>query len=504
MVELHKLLKRQLKKHLGISEIPSGMEAFIHSVNDAYVQNDSDKMMIERSLEISSKELFDTIDQLKRAQLEILQSKEKMKHIAFHDALTGLPNRYMLYNEMHTILLELQSNMKSCAVLFIDLDDFKKVNDVYGHNIGDETLNLAVNRLCSCVRKKDRVYRYGGDEFLIIMMDIEMDEVLNIIRRMHKGFENPFEITNYEVFTTPSIGISFYPHDGGTVQELIKNADTAMYWAKERGKNNYVLFSKQIAEIQSRKLTLENDLRSAVRNREFVVHYQPQINMATGNLCGFEALVRWNHPALGLLMPGEFIQIAEETGYIVAIGELVLESVCLQNKDWIDRGIFEVPVAVNVSAVQLNHSDFTRMVQRHLDASGLSPEKLVVEFTESIMQDTIKSFQIVNLLKEMGVKVAIDDFGTGYSSLSIIKDLRIDILKIDAYFIKDIESNPNTLDIIKLIIDMGKKLNFYIIMEGIETEGQALTVAQIGCLYGQGYFFSRPQSVQDLDGSIYK
>lgn len=498
MDEMHKLLKRQLKKHLSLSEIPSDMESFIYSINDAYYQNDIDKMMVERSLEISSKELVDTIDQLKETQSELLLRKEEIKNIAFHDSMTGLANRYMLSNETDSILMEAKESGYNCAVLFIDLDNFKKINDVCGHRVGDEVLSLAAKRLSGCIRKNDKIYRYGGDEFLIILTNIDQQETVRIIKKILKVFESPFQISHHEVYTTPSIGVSYYSIDGNTMEELIRNADIAMYWAKEFGKNSYEVFSSKIAELQNKRFKLENALRNALRNNEFILYYQPQIDVNTGRLWGVEALLRWQHPEFGMIMPGEFIQIAEETGDIVAIGEWVTKTVCNKSKCWFEQGIFNVPVAINVSAVQLKHSDFVGMVEKHLRASGVEAKKLVVEFTESIMQDTEKSFEIICQLNKLGVKVAIDDFGTGYSSLSLIKDLDIDQLKIDSYFVKDIEHNPNTVEIIKLIVGIGKKLNFSIVMEGVENEQQAAAVIKSGCSIVQGYFFSMPLSEEQL------
>lgn len=492
MAELHKLLKRQLKKYLGDPEMPVGLEPLLSAVNDAYIQNDLDKLLVERSLDISSKELLDTIDQLKSAQSELMASKDRIKFIATHDPLTSLPNRYMLNDEIFKHCAELQQDDMHLAVIFIDLDNFKKVNDAFGHNIGDETLKLAVKRLCACFRKDDHIYRYGGDEFLTIMPCITREEVVIIIKRILAEFEHPFMVGNHEVYTTPSIGVSFSPEDGKTIEQLIKNADTAMYRAKALGKNQYEFFSQEIAAIENRKLILENDMRNALKNNEFILYYQPQIDIVTGQLIGMEALIRWLHPRLGILSPLEFIPIAEETGYILSIGEWVIKTVCTLNKNWLDRGIFDVPIAVNVSAVQLNHSNFVEMVHDHLCTIGLPSQNLVIEFTESIMLDSVKSTRIVNQLKALGIKIAIDDFGTGYSSFALIKDLPIDILKIDAAFMKDIEKNPATIDIIKLIIDMGRTLGFDIILEGIESEHQADAIIKTGCQFGQGYLFSKP------------
>lgn len=498
MEELHKLLKRQRKKHLGADEIPENLKSFIHAINEAYKQNDIDRLMIERSLDISSKELIGTIDALKKTQMDLVQSKEQVKQIAYHDALTGLPNRYMLNNVMHELLAQPNEQIYNSAVMFIDLDNFKKINDSFGHRYGDFALLQVAKRLANCVRKKDKVFRYGGDEFLIIFNNASQSEIKVIAQRIIDEFYSPFILNQHEVYTTPSIGVSFYPTDGNNIEVLINNADAAMYRAKEKGKNGFECFSKEIDDELRRKIKLENGLRKAIQNEEFILYYQPQIELDTGKLWGLEALIRWQHPTLGMISPLEFIPIAEETGLIVPIGKWVLKNACEQNKLWQEEGLINVPIAVNVSAVQLKNSDFIETVRLHLNKAKLDPKNLVIEFTESIMQDTSKSFDIVNDLKKLGVKVAIDDFGTGYSSLSLLKNLNIDILKIDSNFIKDIEDNPKTLSVIKLIIDIGNKLNFSSIVEGIENEHQAQILKQDGCKYGQGYLISKPLPVKKL------
>ncbi|MBC2582771.1 bifunctional diguanylate cyclase/phosphodiesterase [Clostridium sp. DJ247] len=421
-----------------------------------------------------------------------IKENEQIKKSAYYDALTGLPNRYMLNDFVNDLLNGTDSLNYKCTVMFIDLDNFKKVNDFLGHNLGDAILFEAAKRLTNCVRKGDIIFRYGGDEFLIILDDIDEESIIYIAEKIITEFTNPFIVNRHETFISPSIGISFYTKDGDNVESLIKNADAAMHVVKNSGKNNYQFFSEELNKALSRRLELENGLRKAIENHEFTLCYQPQVDLNTGAIWGLEALIRWQHPTLGMISPSEFIPLAEETGLIVPIGEWVLETACRQNKLWQDSGLNKIPVAVNVSAIQLKQPKFIEMVKRQLHNSKLDPEYLVIEFTESIMQDTMKALKIVNDLKSLGVKVAIDDFGTGYSSLSLLKNLNIDILKVDSYFIKDIDTNRNTLTIIKLIIDMAHKLNFNIIVEGIETERQARIIKENNCKIGQGYLLSHP------------
>jgi diguanylate cyclase (GGDEF)-like protein/PAS domain S-box-containing protein len=418
--------------------------------------------------------------------------ENRIKDLAFHDSLTKLPNRYMLNNYINNALASPNKKNSQFAVMFIDLDNFKNINDSLGHNIGDLVLKYAANRLKSSIRESDLIARYGGDEFVIVLENISREEITLISKRMLAKFKNPFQVDEHELFISPSIGISFYPEDGSEIDNIIKNADVAMYVAKENGKNNYNFFTPELNNKILRKVELENGLRKALKNNEFILYYQPEIDLSTGDIYGVEALIRWNHPTLGMISPSEFIPLAEETGIINDIGEWVLENACRQNKLWQDLGLAKIPISINVSAIQLQSSEFVKKVEKYLDMTKLEPEYLIVEFTESILQNTENSSRIIDVLNSIGVKVAIDDFGTGYSSLSLLKNLNIDILKLDSHFIKDVDTNPNTLPIIKLIIDMSSTLNFCIITEGIETAHQARIMRESNCKVGQGYFFSKP------------
>jgi diguanylate cyclase (GGDEF)-like protein len=428
----------------------------------------------------------------------LIYAEESIKQMAYYDALTGLPNRYKLNSYVHDMLNKTNGNCEVFAVVFIDLDNFKNINDSLGHSFGDRTLIQAAKILSNCVREDDIVSRYGGDEFVIILKNINEDEMLLNIHRIINEFNKPFLIEGHEIYATTSIGISLYPLDGSTVDTLIMNADAAMYKAKSNGKSNFSFFADELNKTITRRMELESGLRRALEREEFYLCYQPQVYLESGQLWGMEALIRWNHPVLGIISPLEFIPIAEDTSLIISIGEWVLETACKQNKIWQEEGLDIVPIAVNVSAIQLKQSDFVGTVKRCIDNAKLDSKYIVVELTESIIQDRDRTFEVVNNLKSLGIKVAIDDFGTGYSSLSLLKNLNIDILKIDSYFIKDIDTNSNTLSIIKLIVEMGNSLKFSTIVEGIESQEQSRIIGESGCKLGQGYLFSKPVSVEEV------
>ena len=429
----------------------------------------------------------------------IRKAEKQIKAMAYHDALTGLPNRYMLNDYIKQKLISCKMDNKTLGIMFIDLDRFKFINDTLGHNVGDLILKQAARRIIKCVRKSDLVCRQGGDEFVVVLDDIDKQRISLIADRILDVFKRPFRVNQHEMYSTPSIGICFYPDDGGCGETLIKNADAAMYLAKERGKNNYQFYSESLNEAITKKMKLENGLRKALVNKELLLHYQPQIEMSTGKIAGMEALVRWNFPSMGLVSPMDFIPLAEENGLIIPIGEWVLETACMQNKLWQDKGYAKVPVAVNVSGNQLLYSDFVESVNKVLQKTKIDPQYVVIEITESIMQDTQHIKKIIKDLKAIGVKVAIDDFGTGYSSLSLLKNMPIDILKIDPSFIRDFSTNPNSIILTKNVINIAHELKYSIIAEGIEDKQQAQILKQNNCNMVQGYLFSRPLACNDIE-----
>lgn len=419
------------------------------------------------------------------------KAEEQIRHMAYYDALTALPNRHMLTDYLSQRIILNNINNHRIAVVFIDLDRFKLINDTLGHNYGDKLLQETAQRLKDCVGQNDIVSRYGGDEFVIIIDNTDENNVSQISNRILSQFVYPFKLGIREVYTTPSIGISFYPEDGQDVDTLIKNADAAMYRAKDNGKNNYRFYTALLNKEVSRKMDLQTSLRKALENNEFVLHYQPQFDLKSGLIYGLEALIRWESPSNGLVSPIEFIPLCEETGLIIPIGEWVIETACRQNKIWKEAGYPFNHIAVNVSAIQLKHSGFYYMLTDTLKKLGMDPQHLVIEVTESVMQD-LNTSVVINKLISSGIRVAIDDFGTGYSSLRLLKNVKPSIIKIDPSFTRDIIKNNDSLVILKHILNMGHELNCIIIAEGIEYEQQVSLLNKLGCDIGQGYLFSKP------------
>ncbi|MFB6468446.1 putative bifunctional diguanylate cyclase/phosphodiesterase [Cytobacillus sp. Hz8] len=425
-----------------------------------------------------------------------LQTKD-LEYFAYNDYLTGLPNRYMLNRHLSTEIN--QRNEQELAVLSLDLDRFKMVNDTKGHGAGDELLQLVSKLLKQLVRPRDIVSRQGGDEFIILLKGSGKRESKQMGQQILNEFSNPFFLSDEELFITPSIGISLYPRDGAKADSLIKNADKAMYLAKEKGKNNFQFYTSKLDSSLEQKMVLEQALRKVIENKELVLYYQPQIELITDEIIGVEALLRWNHPDMGLISPLEFIPLAEETGLIIPIGKWVIETACKQTKKWHEKGFTSLHTSVNVSVRQFNDPYFVNYIIEVLSKTGLEPKYLTIEITESIMNNTKKSLNIINQLKGIGIKISIDDFGTGYSSLSVLNELPIDYLKIDQSFIKDHETNSNKNALVKAIIQMGQNLNFELVAEGIENEKQINILKNYQCGFGQGYFYSPPLSVNKVE-----
>ncbi|MBM4760976.1 EAL domain-containing protein [Bacillus sp. B15-48] len=434
-------------------------------------------------------------------QLWLLRKNAKLmaeyKHLAFHDPLTGLKNRASFQAELPEILNEAKWKTDIAALLLIDLDRFKKINDTHGHSIGDSMLINASKRLQQTLQLTGELYRIGGDEFVMVLPKTTEEECELIAKKLLQAFAAPFVINHHELTITPSIGISLYPESGEDFETLLKNADRAMYFVKERGKNHYHFFDCELAVIQNRKMKLETGLRKAIEKNELEIYYQPKMELKSIKIVGMEALLRWNHSTLGFISPAEFIPIAEETGQIVSIGEWVLKQACQQNKQWQDEGIPALCVSVNVSVVQLQYSNLVTTVKQALEETGLEPHYLELEITESLMQNIEESTEVLKQLKNLGVKTAIDDFGMGYSSLHVLKKLPIDTIKIDKSFIDDIEDEL-TQSIIKTIIEIGINLNLDVVAEGIEREEQVLSLAKYSRIIGQGYLFSKPTNSEDF------
>ncbi|MBX9633612.1 MAG: EAL domain-containing protein, partial [Magnetospirillum sp.] len=433
------------------------------------------------------------------------KTEERIKNLAYFDVLTGLPNRRLFTDRLQVAMANAHRHGSALAIMFLDLDLFKRINDTLGHGIGDQVLVETANRLGLCIREGDTVARLGGDEFVILLPELDhLEDAAKLAERVIAHVKQPFAIDDHELYVTTSVGIAVYPDDGLTFEALIKNADTAMYRAKDLGRNNYQLYTPSMNARSFERLTMESALRHALSRDEFTLVYQGKVDMVSGRLSGVEALVRWRHPEMGLVMPTEFIPLAENMGLIGDIGAWVLKAACRQCKSWHDLGLPPVRIAVNVSALQFREGDVPDIVQEALAESGLSPHYLELELTESVLMQRVEEVaQVLRDLRQMGVHISIDDFGTGYSSLSYLKRMPIDALKIDRSFVNDIMENGDACngegaEIVSTIINLAHNLRLRAVAEGVETREQANFLRERGCDEIQGYLISRPVSGEDL------
>ncbi len=425
---------------------------------------------------------------------------QKLARLALHDSLTDVPNRTLLSDRLDQAVMRVHRTGTSVAILFIDLDRFKHINDTLGHAVGDELLRSVAQRLQSCVRSSDTVSRQGGDEFLVLLSDVtQPHDAALCAEKIIAALDAPHHIGGHDLRITASIGIATHPGDASDAEQLLRNADFAMYQAKYSGRNNYQFFKPEMNADAVERQSVETDLRRAVTQREFELNYQAKVSLETGAVVGVEALIRWNRPGCGTVLPARFIPVAEESGLILPIGRWVLESACRQARNWRDRGIAPISVAVNVSAVELRAKDFLDNVHQILEQSGLEPPFLELELTETfMMQDWKTTAEILRALKALGVKIALDDFGTGYSSLSYMKRFPIDALKIDQSFIRDMTSDSDDASIVSAVINMGRSLNMRVIAEGIQTRDQLKFLRDLQCPEGQGFYFGPPVPAEDI------
>ena len=418
----------------------------------------------------------------------------KMAHLAQHDFLTDLPNRLLLNDRLMQTIAMARRTRKQLAVLFMDLDRFKTINDSLGHLVGDKLLQSVAQRLTACVRGSDTVSRQGGDEFIVLLADVENANAAgHSATKILTALAENHSIAEHDLNVTLSIGISVFPDDGEDAETLLKNADAAMYHAKENGRNNYQFFKQEMNERAVERQSLEGSLRQALARQEFVLHYQPKVNLKTGVITGAEALIRWVHPVRGLLYPKQFVPIAEETGLIVPIGQWALREACRQAKAWQNDGHRPIPVAVNISAVEFRREQLLADIEDILRDTGLEPRYLEIELTESVLVHDIESTMTALVaLKVLGVQLAIDDFGTGYSSLSYLRQFPIDTLKIDQSFVHDIAAENSDVTIVSAVIGLGNSLKLRVIAEGVETPKQLTFLQAEYCEEGQGFYFSHP------------
>jgi diguanylate cyclase (GGDEF)-like protein/PAS domain S-box-containing protein len=418
----------------------------------------------------------------------------QMTHSAEHDFLTGLPNRMLLNDRVSQAISAASRHAKKVAVLFLDLDGFKHINDSLGHPIGDKLLQSIAKRLANCVRGSDTVSRQGGDEFVVLLSEVEHSEDAAITaKKMLRAVAEPHSINQHELHVTTSIGVSIYPDDGMDAETLIKNADTAMYQAKENGHQCYQFFTPAMNVRAVERQSIEESLRRALERQEFKVHYQPKVDLRTRQITGAEALIRWTHPVRGAVSPAEFIPVAEDSGLILSIGNWILREACQQARAWLDAGLALATMAVNISAVEFRDEHFLEGVFAILQDTGLDPRSLELELTESVLMKRAETSQaILKTLRARGVQVAVDDFGTGYSSLSYLRKFPIDTLKIDQSFVRQITTAPDETTIVTAVISMGRSLKLRVVAEGVETQEELVFLQAQQCDEAQGYYFSRP------------
>ena len=442
---------------------------------------------------------------------ERTRAAEQMRHLAYHDGLTGLANRNAFMERLRETLEVARRHDRNVALLFLDLDNFKRVNDTLGHSVGDELLRAVASRLETCLRNSDFVTwqsggagplaRLGGDEFTVVLPEVHnAADAARIAKRVLEAVQEPFSVGRHELVVGVSIGITLYPNDGDDVETLLRNADIAMYEAKERGRNNFQFFSESIGAAEVRRLALEERLRSALEREAFELHYQPQVDIRSGRILGVEALIRWSDPDLGPVPPAEFIPVAEGCGLIIPIGEWVLREACSQAASWLARGFPPMHIAVNISPQHFENEVLLETVGQVLFDAGLPPHQLVVEITENVFSadpDAVR--RTLRELKRIGVQVALDDFGTGYSSLSYLKRFPVDILKIDRTFVRDVVLDADDAAITEAMVSMARALRLQVVAEGVETEKQRAFLEGIGCGAMQGYLFSPPIPAAELD-----
>ncbi len=468
------------------------VEATIVSIHEHALSLEEDELLLIVMRDISER---------KDAEKAIYQ-------LAFHDSLTKLPNRRSFINQLRNEIIGRNSSTSRLSVLFLDLDNFKQINDQWGHDAGDMVLKETAKRIRSVIRPTDIAARFGGDEFVVMLKDVQDEkDVITIVEGLLHQLQQTIRNSNQEYSISSSIGVAHYPAHGESAEELIKNADTALYYVKKRSKNGFMIFNQQMEYQSLERRILESALRQAIKEQQFYLEYQPKMNMVTNELIGMEALVRWEHPDLGIIPPAKFIPLAEETGLIVPLGEWILKESCIQAYAWQDRNHSPLLLSVNISVRQLEDPNFVSKVISILHETGLDPSRLELEITETVLVNVNRMASILKEIQLLGIRISVDDFGTGYSSLSYIKDLPIDTLKIDQSFVKDIHTNKESKEIAKAIINLANSIGLNVIAEGVELKEHVEELCEDGTILGQGYYFSRPLKVEafeDYMKTVYK
>ena len=449
------------------------------------------------TLVVGTWRLVQNIEQRKRAE-------DRIRHLAYHDALTDLPNRSLLEDHLTKALAQAHRKGRMLALLCLDLDRFKRINDGVGHALGDQVLQRVAKRLTSTVREADAIARVGGDEFTVLLPEISRaEDAAQVAERILEGLRHPLILDGSQLHTTTSIGVAFYPNDAEEADTLLRYADIAMYHAKEQGRDNYQFYNPGMKAPIPDPLALESDLRCALERKEFVVHYQPQVDISRQQIVGVEALVRWQHPSRGLMLPEDFIPVAEESGLIVPLGEWVLRTACAQANAWQEAGLPPIRVAVNLSGRQFQQRDLAEMVDRALKETSLDPHCLQLEITETVvMHDMDFTIATLNKLKAMGIQIAIDDFGCGHSSLNYLKRLPIDDVKIDRSFVRGLPTDASDAAIVGSVVGMTRELNLKVVAEGVETEEQLAFLKDRRCDVVQGFLLSKPIPTDEVEKMI--
>lgn len=452
---------------------------------------------------VAHKNMAGTVEFYSTIMRDISERKEheaQLLHLATHDALTGLPNRALYTDRLEVALTEAKRHQRLVAAMYLNLDRFKTINDTLGYETGNILIKAVGARLKESLRSDDTLARPGGDEFALVLVDIaQLDDVGRVTQKILNSFRLPFRLEGHEIFLTASVGIAVFPSDSRSAAGLLQNAAIALNRSKDRGGNTYQFYAAAMNEKALHRLALDNALHHALEREEFVLHYQPQVSLNTGQICGIEALLRWQHPKLDLVSPYEFISLAEQNGLIIPIGEWVLRTACAQNKAWQDQGLPALPIAVNLSGRQFSQPGLIQMITEALQQAGLAPQWLELEITEStLISDTQTSVALLNDLSDLGVRISIDDFGTGYSSLSYLKRFPIGTIKIDQSFVRDIHQDPDDAAIVRAIIAMAQGLNMLTIAEGVETQEQLAFLHAHQCDAMQGYYFGKPMRSEQL------
>ncbi|MEE4659618.1 MAG: EAL domain-containing protein, partial [Halieaceae bacterium] len=498
-----------------IREIASLLNVILGELKKHKTKMDADSHLLRMKVDERTEQLSRQNKQLNEAVRQVTRTKNKLRQLAYYDSLTELPNRQLFTEQLDILLRMAQREGRTIALLFLDLDNFKRINDSLGHSAGDKLLKEVASRLASCVRGSDLLAKYvdseakigvsrlGGDEFTVVLNTIDEPATAGVIaERLLDSLHQPMHIEGHEVVVTPSVGIALAPQDADNVEDLLKLADTAMYHAKSEGRNKYSFYTSSMQSAGVGRLKLETELRKAVEREELVLHYQPQVCAASGKVLGAEALVRWEHPEHGLVPPVRFIPLAEEMGLIVELGKWTLEEAARQSKRLRELGLDVPKIAVNVSALQFNPA-FTRQVQDVLDSVNIPASCIELELTEGVIMNNAKaSIESLHSLKELGVSLSVDDFGTGYSSLSYLSKFPLDELKIDRSFVIEFDKSENSASLVSAIIAMGKSLNLSLVAEGVDNAEQFLFLRNQQVEIIQGYLFSKPLPAREFEKTL--